>query len=75
MKVKEIKELNLERLTELMTDRQWERLIDLKLNGNQLIDLMQESVRLGEMADMDEEYCTIDEYLDYIEGIREGDEL
>ena len=66
MKVKAIRELEVEKLIELMTDEEWKRMQNLKLEAWQLLDAMQDGVRESDMED-DEEYSTISEYLDYIE--------
>jgi hypothetical protein len=74
MKVKEIRELEVEKLIELMTDEEWKRMQNLKLEAWQLLDAMQDGVRESDMED-DEEYSTISEYLDYIEEMRSSDDI
>lgn len=74
MKVKEIRELEVEKLIELMTDEEWKRMQNLKLEAWQLLDAMQDGVRESDMED-DEEYSTISEYLDYIEEMRSPDDI
>ena len=74
MKVKAIRELEVEKLIELMTDEEWKRMQNLKLEAWQLLDAMQDGVRESDMED-DEEYSTISEYLDYIEEMRSSDDI
>ena len=70
MKVKEIKELEVEKLAEMMTKEEWDRMKKLGIQYPwQLLHLMQEGVKLSDLED-DEEYTTISEYLDYIEEMR-----
>lgn len=70
MKVKEIKELDNEKLEELMTDEEWDKMKKLGFEyAWQLLDAMQEGVKLSDLED-DEEYTTISEYLEYLEEMR-----
>lgn len=69
MKVKEIKKLEVEKLEELMTEEEFNKMIKLNLKAWQLLDLMQDGVNQSDLED-DEEFTTISEYLDYIEEMR-----
>ena len=66
MKVKEIKELEVEKLVEMMTEEEWDRMNKLELKDWQLLDLMKDGVKESNLED-DEEYTTISEYLEYLE--------
>lgn len=73
MKVKEILNLESKELEEIMTKEQFDKMQKLELQYTwQLLDMMQDGVRQSGMKD-DEEYTTIDEYLNYIEGMRDVD--
>ncbi len=73
MKVKEILNLESKELEEMMTEEQFDKMQKLGLQYTwQLLDMMQDGVRQSGMND-DEEYTTIDEYLNYIEDMRDVD--
>lgn len=73
MKVKEILNLESEELEKMMTEEQFDKMQKLGFQYTwQLLDAMQDGVRQSDMAD-DEEYTTIDEYLNYIEDMRDVD--
>lgn len=73
MKVKEILNLESKELEEMMTEEQFDKMQKLGLQYTwQLLDMMQDGVRQSGMKD-DEEYTTIDEYLNYIEDMRDVD--
>ena len=69
MKIKEILNLTSEELKEMMTEEEFERMQDLDLNENTLLDALQDSARLSEQED-DEEHITISAYLDYLEDMK-----
>ena len=70
MKVKEILNLTSEELKEKMTEKEYERMQNLGLNENTLLDALQDSARASEQED-DEEHITIDAYLDYLEDMKD----
>lgn len=73
MRVKEILNLESKELEEIMTKEQFDKMQKLGLQYTwQLLDMMQDGVRQSGMKD-DEEYTTIDEYLNYIEDMRDVD--
>lgn len=73
MRVKEILNLESKELEEIMTKEQFDKMQKLGLQYTwQLLDMMQDGVRQSGMND-DEEYTTIDEYLNYIEDMRDVD--
>lgn len=73
MRVKEILNLESKELEEIMTEEQFDKMQKLGLQYTwQLLDMMQDGVRQSGMKD-DEEYTTIDEYLNYIEDMRDVD--
>lgn len=69
MKIKEILNLTSEELKEMMTEEEFERMQNLDLNENTLLDALQDSARLSEQED-DEEHITISAYLDYLEDMK-----
>ena len=69
MKIKEILEMEAEDLERMMTEEEFERMQDLGLNENTLLDALQDSARLSGQED-DEEHITISDYLDYLEDIK-----
>lgn len=73
MKVKEILNLDSKELEKMMTEEQYDKMQKLGLQYTwQLLDMMQDGVKQSDMND-DEEYTTIDEYLNYIENMRDVD--
>lgn len=73
MKVKEILDLDSKELEKMMTEEQYDKMQKLGLQYTwQLLDMMQDGVKQSDMND-DEEYTTIDEYLSYIENMRDVD--
>ena len=69
MKIKEILKMEAEDLERMMTEEEFERMQDLGLNENTLLDALQDSARLSGQDD-DEEHITISDYLDYLEDIK-----
>ena len=69
MKIKEILNLTSEELKEIMTEEEFERMQNLDLNENTLLDALQDSARLSEQED-DEEHITVSTYLDYLEDMK-----
>ena len=73
MKVKEILNLESEELEKMMTEEQFDKMQKLGFQyAWQLLDAMKDGVRQSGMND-DEEYTTIDDYLNYIEDMRDVD--
>ncbi len=73
MKIKEILNLESEELEKMMTEEQFDKMQKLGLQyAWQLLNAMQDGARDSGMTD-DEEYTTIDEYLNYIEDMRDVD--
>ena len=73
MKVKEILNLESEELEKMMTEEQFDKMQKLGLQYTwQLLDMMQDGARQSGMND-DEEYTTVEEYLNYIEDMRDVD--
>ena len=70
MKIKEILNLTSEELRKMMTEEQYERMQELGLNENTLLDALQDSARASGQED-DEEHVTIDAYLDYLEDMKD----
>lgn len=73
MKVKEILNLESEELEKMMTEEQFDKMQKLGFQyAWQLLDAMQDGARQSGMND-DEEYTTVEEYLNYIEDMRDVD--
>ncbi len=73
MKIKEILKLESEELEKMMTEEQFDKMQKLGFQyAWQLLDAMQDGARQSGMND-DEEYTTIEEYLNYIEDMRDVD--
>lgn len=73
MKVKEILNLESEELEKMMTEEQFDKMQELGFQyAWQLLDAMQDGARQSGMND-DEEYTTVEEYLNYIEDMRDVD--
>ena len=73
MKIKEILNLQSEELEKMMTEEQFDKMQKLGLQYTwQLLDMMQDGARQSGMND-DEEYTTVEEYLNYIEDMRDVD--
>lgn len=73
MKIKEILNLESEELEKMMTEEQFDKMQKLGLQYTwQLLDMMQDGARQSGMND-DEEYTTVEEYLNYIEDMRDVD--
>lgn len=69
---KQIMELDNKKITELMTEEEWGRMLKLECTAWDLIDMMQDGVRLSDYDNYsDVEYASIDEYLKWIEELRE----
>ena len=69
MKIKEIKNLTSKELEKMMTEKEFERMQNLGLNVETLLDALQDSAKLSGQED-DEEHTTIDAYLDYLEEMK-----
>jgi len=73
MKIKEILKLESEELEKMMTEEQFDKMQKLGFQyAWQLLDAMQDGARQSGMND-DAEYTTIEEYLNYIEDMRDVD--
>lgn len=73
MKVKEILNLESEELEKMMTEEQFDKMQKLGFqHAWQLLDAIQDGARQSGMND-DEEYTTVEEYLNYIEDMRDVD--
>lgn len=73
MKIKEILKLESEELEKMMTEEQFDKMQKLGFQyAWQLLDAMQDGARQSGMND-DEEYTTVEEYLNYIEDMRDVD--
>lgn len=73
MKVKEILNLESEKLEKMMTEEQFDKMQKLGFQyAWQLLDAIQDGARQSGMND-DEEYTTVEEYLNYIEDMRDVD--
>lgn len=73
MKIKEILKLESEELEKMMTEEQFDKMQKLGFQyAWQLLNAMQDGARQSGMND-DEEYTTIEEYLNYIEDMRDVD--
>lgn len=70
MKIKEILNLNVEELKNMMSDEEYERMQNLNLEAWELLDALKDSARLSGQED-DEEHTTINEYLDYLEDVKQ----
>lgn len=71
MKVKEIKELEVEKLSKLLTEKDREKMERLHLiNDWELLDLLKDGVKESGAED-EEEFISISEYLDFIEESHE----
>lgn len=69
MNIKEIKNLTSKELEKMMTEEEFERMQNLGLNVETLLDTLQDSAKLSRQED-DEEHTTIDAYLDYLEEMK-----
>lgn len=73
MKVKKILNLESEELEKMMTEEQFDKMQKLGFQyAWQLLDAIQDGARQSGMND-DEEYTTVEEYLNYIEDMRDVD--
>ena len=73
MKVKEILNLESEELEKMMTEEQFDKMQKLGFQyAWQLLDAIQDGARQSGMND-NEEYTTVEEYLNYIEDMRDVD--
>lgn len=70
MKVKEILELTSEKLEGIMTNEEYDKMQELNLDTNTLLDALQDSARQSGQ-DENEEHITISAYLDYLEDMKE----
>lgn len=68
MKIKEIENLTSKELEKMMTEKEFERMQNLGLNVETLLDALQDSAKLSGQED-DEEHVTISAYLDYLEDM------
>lgn len=69
MKIKEILNMNAEELKEIMTEEEFDRMQELGLNENTLLDALQDSARESGQEE-DKEHITISAYLDYLEEMK-----
>ena len=69
MKIKEILNLTSEELEKMMTEEEFDRMQELGLNENTLLDALQDSARESGQEE-DEEHITISAYLDYLEEMK-----
>ena len=69
MKIKEILNLTSKELEKMTTEEEFERMQNLGLNVETLLDALQDSAKLSGQED-DEEHTTIDAYLDYLEEMK-----
>lgn len=69
MKVKEILELTSEKLEGIMTNEEYDKMQELNLDTNTLLDALQDSAKESGQ-DEDEEHITISAYLDYLEDMK-----
>ena len=69
MKIKEILNLTSEELEKMMTEEEFDRMQELGLNENTLLDALQDSARESGQEE-DEEHTTISAYLDYLEEMK-----
>lgn len=69
MKVKEILELTSEKLEGIMTNEEYDKMQELNLDINTLLDALQDSARESRQ-DENEEHITISAYLDYLEDMK-----
>lgn len=69
MKVKEILNLEVEELENIMTDEEFDTMRNLNFESWQLLDMLQDSARQSGQ-DEDEEHITISAYLGYLEEMR-----
>lgn len=69
MKVKEILNLEVEKLEKMMTEEDHEKMKKLNLESWQLLDALQDSARLSGQDD-EEEHVSITNYLDYLEDMQ-----
>lgn len=71
MKVKEILNLKADDLEKMMTEEEFERMKNLGFEYTwQFLDTLKDSARLSGQED-DEEHTTINEYLDYLEDVKQ----
>ncbi len=70
MKVKEILNLNIKELKNMMSEEEYERMQNLNLEVWQLLDALKDSAKESGQ-DAEEEHTTISEYLDYLEDMRQ----
>lgn len=69
MKIKEILELTSEKLEGIMTNEEYDKMQELNLDINTLLDALQDSARESRQ-DENEEHITISAYLDYLEDMK-----
>lgn len=68
--IKEILEMSADELEIMMTEEEFDRMRNLDLEYSwKLLDLLQEGARLSGLEE-DEEYITINEYLEYLENMK-----
>lgn len=71
MKVKEILNMEAEELQKMMTDEEFNRMKELGFQYTwQLLEMMQDGAKQCDEEEMDEEYTTITEFLDFVEDMR-----
>lgn len=69
MKIKEILNLTSDELEVMMTEEEYDRMLDLNLDTDTLLDALQDSANASGQ-DEDEEHITISAYLDYLEEMK-----
>lgn len=67
--VKQILNLNTKELEKIMTNEEYERMQDLKLETWQLLEALQDSAKLSGQKE-NEEHTSITEYLEYLENMK-----
>ena len=78
LKVKEILDMTSEELGKMMTEEQYDRMKDMGIEHVwRLLEFLQDGVRAAQESDSDlkddDDYVTIDEYLDYLEEMSSED--
>lgn len=79
LKIKEILNMTSDELLDLMTDEQYERMRDMGIEYVwRLLEFLQDGARAAQESGLnlkdDDDYVTMDEYLEYLEEIFSEDE-
>lgn len=79
LKIKEILNMTSDELLDLMTDEQYERMRDMGIEHVwRLLEFLQDGARAAQESGLnlkdDDDYVTMDEYLEYLEEIFSEDE-